>query len=60
MIILGFILAAICIGGLLIYAFAVNAKPQEIGKIMFTVGLLAFLLFLIVNGSKLLSLAGNG
>jgi Na+/phosphate symporter len=34
----------VAIAGLLLFALATTAKPSEIGKIMFGVGLLAFLL----------------
>jgi Na+/phosphate symporter len=34
----------VCIVGLLMYALATNPKVNEIGKIMFWVGLLCFLL----------------
>ena len=34
----------ICLIGLLMYVLAVNPKVQEIGRMMFWVGLLAFLL----------------
>lgn len=42
----------VAIVGLLMYALAVNAKPQEIGRIMFFSGLLATLL----NSDKILPL----
>ena len=36
----------VCLIGALIYGFATNGKLQEIGRIMFAFGLLAFLLML--------------
>jgi len=42
----------VCIIGLLLYVLAVNPKVQEIGRNMFWVGLLAFLL----NGDKFVAL----
>jgi Na+/phosphate symporter len=36
--------ALVCIVGLLMYALSANGKVQEIGRIMFFAGLLAFLL----------------
>jgi hypothetical protein len=35
---------AVCIIGALVYAFAVNPKLQEIGRLAYACGLLAFLL----------------
>ncbi len=42
--------------GLLMYVLCANPKLQELGRIMFFVGLLAFLL----NGEKLLTLLPKG
>jgi hypothetical protein len=42
----------VCLVGLVIYALSTTAKPQEIGRLMFACGLLAFL-FMIGNGQSL-------
>lgn len=44
--------AIVCIVGLLMYVLAANPKLQELGRNMFWVGLLAFLL----NGDKFVAL----
>jgi Na+/phosphate symporter len=50
----GFLSILVALVGVLMYALSANPKLQEIGRISFFAGLLAFL---IVNGQHLVALA---
>ena len=52
----GFLSLIVAVIGLVIYFVATNAKVNEVGRIMFWTGLLAFL---IANGSAMVGLLGK-
>lgn len=47
----------VAVVGILMYALCTNPKLQEIGRILFFSGMLAFLL---IGGEKVISLLGTG
>lgn len=52
----GFLSLLVAIAGILLYALSVNPKLQEIGRISYGAGLLAFLL---LNGQHIVALTGR-
>lgn len=52
----GFLSIIVAIAGVLVYALSANPKLQEIGRLSFFAGLLAFLL---ANGARIIEIAGH-
>lgn len=52
----GFLSLLVCIIGALMYALSTNGKLQELGRLSFFAGLIAFL---VANGAKIVALTGH-